>query len=419
MTVQIPTQPGTSEPPGGPDAPGGTPYPDIADTSHATAAAAAFFRSFFTAKTGKDIEATHAHFHPGKTVYFDATLGWALTANADVRNMWEQYMPRWPAGAKSYPTRILGDMTSAVVFVTDTPELFGGEIRTISIADLEDGKIVRLVDYWDGRGFGAELAGSLRVPADSYPHDLGVSTVTSRPGPVAAAARELTAAFAAGDADRAGELFSYDAVFEDMALRTQLRGQAAIVRYLRRALPALPYARASVRHVAGAGQGGGYEWRADGQRVAVGAAPLRLGAGTVVTSQDLPALTERLLEPDQQGYDVILDTLWGPVIPAAIGAAATGARVVHLGNSAGALATLAGPAIRKNGVSILTYAIFTSPARDRSDAFARLAQHAAAGELTVEYRGTALETLPAIWDDFAAGRAKTRIIVTPNQATPS
>jgi NADPH:quinone reductase-like Zn-dependent oxidoreductase len=155
------------------------------------------------------------------------------------------------------------------------------------------------------------------------------------------------------------------------------------------------------------------------QHEAARQAPLRLGAGTVVTSQDLPTLTERLLEPDERGYDVIVDTLWGPVIPAAVGAAATGARVVHLGNSAGALATLAGPAIRKNGVSILTYAIFTSPARERCDAFARLAQHAAAGELTVEYRETGLEALPAVWDDFAAGRAKSRIIVTPNQATPS
>jgi hypothetical protein len=231
------------DPPGHPvsatGAPGGTPYPDIADTSHATAAVAAFFRSFFTAETRKDIEATHTHFHPGKTVYVDATLGWALPDNASVRAMWEQYMPRWPAGAKSYPTRILGDMTSAVVFTTDTPELLGGEIRTISIADLQDGKIVRLVDYWDGRGFGAELAGSLRVPADSYPHDLAVSTVASRPGPIATAAAELTAAFAAGDAGREGELFSYDAVFADMALRAQLRGQAAIVRYLRRTLPAL------------------------------------------------------------------------------------------------------------------------------------------------------------------------------------
>ena len=38
-----------------------------------------------------------------------------------------------------------------------------------------------------------------------------------------------------------------------------------------------------------------------------------------------------------------------------------------------------GPAIRKNGVSILAYAIFTVPARERSGAFARLAGHAAAG----------------------------------------
>ena len=283
MTTQTPTQPGTSQPAAGPGAPGSTPYPDIADTSHATAAAAAFFGSFFTAKTRRDIEATHAQFHPGKTVYIDATLGWALTSNAEVRAMWEQYMPQWPAGAKSYPTRILGDMTSAVVFTTDTPELFGGEIRTISIGDLEDGKIVRLVDYWDGRGFGAKLAASLRVPADAYPHDLGASTVTSRPGPVATAAAELTAAFAAGDADRAGQLFSYDAVFEDMALRAQVRGQAAIVRYLRRALPGLPYAWASVRHVAGAGQGGGYEWRTDGQPVAVGAAALELSPDGKIT----------------------------------------------------------------------------------------------------------------------------------------
>jgi ketosteroid isomerase-like protein len=273
----------TSGPAGGPEAAGGTPYPDIADTSHATAAAAAFFRSFFTAKTSRDIEATHAHFHPAKTAYFDATLGWALAANGDVRKMWEQYMPGWPAGAKSYPTQILGDMTSAVMFVTDTPELFGGEIRTISIADLEDGKIVRLVDYWDGRGFGADLAASLRVPADAYPHDLGASTVTSRPGPIATAAADLTAALGAGDADRAGELFSYDAVFEDMALRTQLRGRAAIARYLRRALPGLPYARASVRHVAGAGHGGGYEWRADGQPVAAGAAALQLSQDGKIT----------------------------------------------------------------------------------------------------------------------------------------
>src|SRR5262252_7738940 len=88
----------TSQPAGGPDAPGGMPYPDIVDVSHATGAAAAFFRSFFTAKTSKDIEATHAHFHPGKTVYFDATLGWALPANGDVRKCGNSTCPNGQPG---------------------------------------------------------------------------------------------------------------------------------------------------------------------------------------------------------------------------------------------------------------------------------------------------------------------------------
>jgi ketosteroid isomerase-like protein len=263
------------------------PYPDIADVSRATAPAAAFFRSFFTAKTSKKIEQTHAHFHPDKTVYFDATLGWGWPSNADLKKVWEQYMPGWTAEARSYPTRILGDMTSAVVFMTDTPELFGGEIRAIGIIDFEDGKIIRWVDYWDGRAFGAALVPALlstmRVPDDAYPHELGLSTVVSREGKIAEAARSLAGTFADGDADRAGALFTYDAVFEDMTLRTQVRGQAAITRYLRRALPSLPYARAAVRHVVGNDQGGGYEWGTSGHAVPRGAAALELSPDGKIT----------------------------------------------------------------------------------------------------------------------------------------
>ncbi len=258
-------------------------YPDVADISHATEEAAEFFRSFFTAKTGKDVEATLAHFHPDNAAYFDASLGMGSATYAELKDGWEQYMPGWPPGAKSYPTEIIGDMTGAVVFMTDTPEMFGGEIRAIAIIDLEDGKIARWVDYWDGRGFGnVDLFRSMRVSDDSYPHDLGASTVTSRPGKIADAARELNAALAAGDADRAGGLFAYDARFEDMVLRTQIRGRAAITRYLQRAMSHLPYAQASIRHCVGTDQAGGYEWQAEGQAVPRGAAALELdGEGKI------------------------------------------------------------------------------------------------------------------------------------------
>jgi hypothetical protein len=43
--------------------------------------------------------------------------------------IFEQFMPKWPPTGLSHPTRVSGDMHPAVVAFTDTPELFGGEIR--------------------------------------------------------------------------------------------------------------------------------------------------------------------------------------------------------------------------------------------------------------------------------------------------
>ena len=52
-------------------------------------------------------------------------------------------MPGWAPPARSYATRILAGDTSALVQMTDTPELFGGELRILAAIDVADGKIVR------------------------------------------------------------------------------------------------------------------------------------------------------------------------------------------------------------------------------------------------------------------------------------
>jgi hypothetical protein len=246
------------------DDPGKAAFPEIADCSHATAGATAFFHSFFTAKSRHSVEATMDHFSRLKLMYVDATLGWAFDSYDAMTAVFATYMPKWPPSGLSYPTRILGTEHSALVAFTDTPELFGGEIRVLAAVDMEGGKVVRWIDYWDARSFGADLASTLRTPADKFPTDFKETSVAGNASArIRAAATNLQAAFAGNDAKRAASLFSYDAVYEDMAVRTQILGRSAIERYLGRALGKLPAGEgSSLLHVVGGDMGGGYEWQA-------------------------------------------------------------------------------------------------------------------------------------------------------------
>ena len=84
------------------------------------------------------------HFSKSRLTYIDATLGWPFYTHGALRDVYVQYMPKWPTTGLSYPTRILGDERSALVAFTDTPELFGAEIRSLAVIDIKDGKIVSL-----------------------------------------------------------------------------------------------------------------------------------------------------------------------------------------------------------------------------------------------------------------------------------
>jgi len=243
-----------------------TPYPDIADVSHATPEAAAYFKAYFSAKSRHDPKTMVPLFNKDQVTYIDATLGWPFYTYKSLDDLFTAYMPKWPPAGKSYPTLIMGDTHSALVGFTDTPELFGGEIRILAAIDFKDGKIARWVDYWDGRSFGAALAAKMRTPPDKFPTDFSVNvTGENASAKMQEAARNLAAAFAGANATRAAAMFGYDAVFEDMALRVRVVGRAAIERYLGRALAQLPYGvGSSVRHIVGSDQGGAYEWIAPG-----------------------------------------------------------------------------------------------------------------------------------------------------------
>ena len=67
--------------------------------------------------------------------------------------------------------------------MTDTPELFGGELRILAAIDFADGKIVRWVDYWDSSAFDDALYAQFRTPAGRFPTDLKDAEVPRRRHP--------------------------------------------------------------------------------------------------------------------------------------------------------------------------------------------------------------------------------------------
>ena len=113
-----------------------------------------------------------------------------------------------------------------------------------------------------------------------------------------------------------------------------------------------------------------------------------------------------------EGFDVVLDPLWGEPAVAAAKASATGARMVQLGQSAGAEATLASATVRGRALSILGYSNFLAPAEVRADALRRMIEHAATGRLTVEREELPLAEVETAWRR-QAGPPHRKLVLRP------
>ena len=266
-----------------PSAPPVVPLPDPPqDVTHATPLLVRQVNSLFRDKTARDVERFISHFSRNPLYYTDATLGWYVPSRAVLQASFAQYMPAWPDTARSYATRIVGDENSAIVEFTDSPELFGHEIRAIAAVDFQDGLIVREVDYWDGRHFGIDAVNALRTPDAQFPTAYGEQYIAERSSPALRRVLDrLRAGLAVGDT--AG-LFAEDAVFEDLALHSTFAGTLAIDAYVSRAYPRLPYGLgARVRRTLGSGRGGGYEWIGDGFSGSHGIIAVELDAADRVT----------------------------------------------------------------------------------------------------------------------------------------
>jgi len=139
---------------------------------------------------------------------------------------------------------------------------------------------------------------------------------------------------------------------------------------------------------------------------------LELGADAAVRlggPEDLPAA---LTEAAEGRIDVVVDPLFGEPFVGAVNAASFGARIVQLGAGAGAEATLASAAIRGKLLVIMGHTYFLAPAEIKREAYRRLSQAAAAGELRIESEPIALEQVATAWERLAAGSHR-KIVLVP------
>ena len=97
------------------------------------------------------------------------------------------------------------------------------------------------------------------------------------------------------------------------------------------------------------------------------------------------------------GPTLIFDPLWGEPAAAAVEAARPSARVVQLGQSAGATAPLTSAAIRFKGLEIYGFSNFNLSKDVLDREYARLVEHAMNGDIRVEIERMPLDAVAEAW----------------------
>ena len=125
-----------------------------------------------------------------------------------------------------------------------------------------------------------------------------------------------------------------------------------------------------------------------------------LGADAVVelTANDSEdELADRLSEATNGRVDVVLDGLYGMPLQEALRVCSSHARVVNIGNSAGATAQVSAGVLRSRQLTVVGFAGLHVPMTAKQPALTWLWQQAAAGKLLVPVRRSSLVDIARTW----------------------
>jgi len=137
----------------------------------------------------------------------------------------------------------------------------------------------------------------------------------------------------------------------------------------------------------------------------------RLGADAVVSllEQDLVTALREACGGD--GPTLVVDALWGEPVVAAATAAAPGARIVNIGQSAGPAAPLLSADVRGKQLNVLGFSNFGTPREVMNREYLRLLELVRSGEIEVEVETYPFERAAEAWERQADG-AGVKVVVT-------
>lgn len=149
-----------------------------------------------------------------------------------------------------------------------------------------------------------------------------------------------------------------------------------------------------------------------GRVIAAGRNAEKLAKLSADATVQLPATADELREAAGGPIDVVLDPLWGEHASAATEAMNVNGRLVILGQAAGQRATLDAGVVRGKALQILGHANGITPPEVKYTAFRAMCDHAAAGDLEVEYEEIPLDQVAAAWERQAAS-PHVKLILVP------
>jgi NADPH2:quinone reductase len=129
-----------------------------------------------------------------------------------------------------------------------------------------------------------------------------------------------------------------------------------------------------------------------------------IGADAVIELDHLAGVTG-------EGYDVVVDPLWGRYAALGLGALAAGGRMLNVGQAAGPTAEVSGVPLRHRGASLIGFSGATATPAEVVAAYREVAGLVVAGRIRVDLATYPLAEIATAWQAQAASPGR-KVVVT-------